>query len=65
MSDRRFTEKPPLDPGSIWELPADHAAMRENRYAEDLWKKSTGKTVDELGAEWKTQVMAQLAAPAE
>jgi hypothetical protein len=31
MSDRRFTEKPALDPGSIWELPPDHAAMRENR----------------------------------
>lgn len=30
-----------------------NAAMREGRYAEDLWKQATGKTVQELGAEWK------------
>lgn len=30
-----------------------NAACREARYSEDLWKESTGKTLEELGAEWK------------
>jgi hypothetical protein len=30
-----------------------NAAAREGKYSEDLWKASTGKTVQELGAEWK------------
>jgi len=42
-----------------------NAAMRENKYDEGLWKIYTGKTAPELGAEWKTEVMARLAAPAE
>jgi predicted alpha-1,2-mannosidase len=39
-----------------------NAAMREGRYDGDLWKKFTGKTEQELGAEWKTGIEAQLAA---
>jgi hypothetical protein len=42
-----------------------NAAMRENRYEEGLWKKYTGKSAPELGTEWKSEVMAQLALPAE
>lgn len=30
-----------------------NAAMREGKYDEDLWKQWTGKTLEELGAEWK------------
>jgi hypothetical protein len=30
-----------------------NAACREARYSEDLWKEYTGKTLEELGAEWK------------
>jgi hypothetical protein len=29
-----------------------NAAMREGRYSEDLWKKFTGKTVDDLWADY-------------
>jgi predicted alpha-1,6-mannanase (GH76 family) len=39
-----------------------NVAMRENRYDDALWKKYTGKTVSELGDEWKKEVMTQLAA---
>ena len=38
-----------------------NAAMRQNRYDEGLWKQYTGKTVQELGAEWQHAVEAQLA----
>jgi len=31
-----------------------NAAAREGRYTESLWKASTGKSLQELGAEWKT-----------
>ncbi len=31
-----------------------NAAVREGKYAEQLWKDWTGKTLRELGAEWKT-----------
>lgn len=31
MTERRFTQKPALDPGAIWALPESHAAMVENR----------------------------------
>ncbi|HSY19008.1 MAG TPA: basic secretory protein-like protein [Candidatus Acidoferrales bacterium] len=41
-----------------------NAAMRENKYEDDLWKKYTGKTAPELGEEWKKEVVAQLAVPA-
>ena len=30
-----------------------NAAMREGRYNEEIWKEITGKTVEELGQEWK------------
>jgi Peptidase of plants and bacteria len=42
-----------------------NAAMRQDKYDDNLWKEYTGKTMQELGAEWKKEVMAQLAAPAE
>jgi hypothetical protein len=38
-----------------------NAAMRQNKYDENLWKEFTGKTVQELGAEWKQDVEMQLA----
>jgi hypothetical protein len=39
-----------------------NAAMREGEYNDDLWKKYTGKTAPELGAEWKREIELQLAA---
>lgn len=30
-----------------------NAAMRRGEYSEDLWKQSTGKSLEDLGAEWK------------
>jgi hypothetical protein len=30
-----------------------NAACRQGKYSEDLWKQYTGKTLEELGAEWK------------
>jgi len=30
-----------------------NAAMREGKYSDELWKQSTGKTLEELGKEWK------------
>jgi hypothetical protein len=30
-----------------------NAAMREGKYKEEIWKEITGKTVEELGQEWK------------
>jgi len=38
-----------------------NAAMRSGKYDEDLWKKYTGKTAPELGAEWEKEINAQLA----
>jgi hypothetical protein len=46
------------DPKIVGEM---SAAMRQNQYNEDLWKKYTGKTVTELGEEWKKGIEAQLA----
>jgi len=40
-----------------------NAAMRTGKYDESLWKEYTGKTVQELGAEWKADIEARLAAP--
>jgi len=34
-------------------VPKINAAAREAKYSEDLWKEHTGKTLVELGAEWK------------
>jgi hypothetical protein len=39
-----------------------NAAMRNGVYNPDIWKQHTGKTVQELGAEWKKAVEDQLAA---
>jgi len=36
-----------------------NAAMRQHRYSPDLWKQYTGKTVEELGAEWKKDLPAR------
>ncbi len=37
-----------------------NAAMRGKNYNETLWKQYTGKTVQELGAEWKKDVEARM-----
>jgi hypothetical protein len=34
-------------------VPQLNVAMRQGKYSEDLWKKLTGKTVQELADEWK------------
>jgi hypothetical protein len=39
-----------------------NAAMRMGNYKADLWKEITGKTVEDLGDEWKKSVEEQLAA---
>ena len=31
-------------------------AMREGEYKEEFWKELTGKTVEELGEEWKASL---------
>jgi hypothetical protein len=36
-----------------------NAAMRERRYSPDLWREYTGKTVQELGDEWKKELPAR------
>ncbi len=41
-----------------------NAAAREGRYNEGLWKEYTGKTVQELGDEWKEAMQAKVAAEA-
>jgi len=33
-----------------------NAAMREGKYNDDLWRQYTGKTAEELGAEWKASL---------
>jgi hypothetical protein len=44
-----------------------NAAAREGRYNEDLWKKFTGRTLQELGDEWRKDLEKKIAAepPAE
>lgn len=42
-----------------------NAAAREGRYSEDLWKQYTGKTVTELGDEWKAAMEAKVRAEAD
>ncbi|HEV2327492.1 MAG TPA: GH92 family glycosyl hydrolase [Verrucomicrobiae bacterium] len=37
-----------------------NAAAREDKYTNDFWKQRTGKTLQELGAEWKSEIDAQL-----
>ena len=41
------------------------AAMRDGKYETGLWEKYTGQTLEKLGSDWKQEVEAQLAAPAE
>lgn len=36
-----------------------NAAMREGRYSDALWKEFTGKTVEELGEEWKASLLGR------
>ena len=36
-----------------------NAACRQGKFSEDLWKQYTGKTVEELGAEWKESLKAE------
>jgi len=38
-----------------------NAALREGKYTDDLWKQYTGKTVQELGAEWKAGLQRKAA----
>jgi predicted alpha-1,2-mannosidase len=49
------TEK--YDPNLLTEV---DAVLRNDKYSDDFWKQHTGKTVDELGAEWKQEVEKQL-----
>ncbi len=37
-----------------------NAAIREGKYSESVWKEFTGKTADELGAEWKAEIEQSL-----
>jgi Peptidase of plants and bacteria len=37
-----------------------NAAIRDGKYTEDLWKKFTGKTVQDLGDEWKSDIEKKL-----
>jgi len=37
-----------------------NADLRQGKYKIDFWKRNTGKTVQELGEEWKQQIEAQL-----
>jgi hypothetical protein len=37
-----------------------NAAMRAGTYDENLWQKYTGKSVSQLGTEWKQELTAQL-----
>jgi hypothetical protein len=39
-----------------------NAAARQGRYNEQLWKKATGRTVQELGNEWKQNLEKKIAA---
>lgn len=38
-----------------------NAAAREGRYSEDLWKTATGRTVQELGDQWKAGLEQRIA----
>lgn len=44
-------------------IPALNAALREGRYHDDFWKELTGKTLEELGIEWKVSLERKAAAP--
>jgi hypothetical protein len=34
-----------------------NAAMREGKYKEELWKEITGKTLEELGQQWRASLV--------
>ncbi|HTV43092.1 MAG TPA: GH92 family glycosyl hydrolase [Candidatus Sulfotelmatobacter sp.] len=36
------------------------AVARDGKYTDDFWQQRTGKTLNELGAEWKNQIETQL-----
>jgi len=36
------------------------AVARQDKYTDDFWKQKTGKTLQELGTEWKSEIDAQL-----
>ena len=42
-----------------------NAAAREGRYSEDLWKQFTGKTLQDLGDEWRKEHEERLSAKAK
>ncbi len=42
-----------------------NAAAREGKYTEELWKESTGHTMQELGEQWKASMEKKIAADAE
>jgi hypothetical protein len=46
-------------------IPKLNAALREGRYKEELWNQLTGKSVDDLGIEWKVSLERSAAAPPE
>jgi len=48
------------DPKIVTQL---NAAMRADKYDESLWRKYTGKTVEQLGGEWKQAIESQIASP--
>jgi len=47
------------DPNLVTQM---NAAMRDGNYDDALWTHYTGKTAPELGAEWRAEIDAQLAA---
>lgn len=46
-------------------VPELNAAARDRKYTADFWKENTGKTVEELGDEWKNDIETQLASSAQ
>jgi hypothetical protein len=49
------------DPNIVTEV---NAALRDDKYTSDFWKQHTGKTVQELDAEWRQGIETQLQSPA-
>ena len=41
-------------------VPQLNAAMREGNYSTNLWTKGTGKTVEQLNAEWKEELKKKI-----
>ncbi len=46
-------------------VPKLNAAAREGRYSDSLWQELTGRSVRELGDEWKASLEKQLAGATE